>query len=181
LWVSTFARRGPDGDFVFLPVYETWQMGWGIAMGLSTLAYVACTIAFCHWMYRAYKDAQRITPPGLLRSKPWWVVVSWFVPLVFFVQPYLHMRQLWQASDVRASTLADLQAIGMPTEFRLWWFLWLVGMISTAVEGEGVSYYVQTVLSCVADVAAALLAVRIVGTITERLTHKMHVLSAEQQ
>lgn len=74
------------------------------------------------WFYQAGQNADRLGAAGR-RWAPIWGVLAWIIPLAHIVLPFLYTRELWQASDPKASA-NDWRERRLPGWFWLWWAAW---------------------------------------------------------
>ena len=124
---------------------------------------IATALAFLVWEYRLVGNIPSLGG-GTPRWSPAWSVIWWFVPVAFFVMPYVVMRDI---------TLRLAWTRSKPTRLVLaWWMAWVLslitGQVSNAVLSETGS--LDTALnwlevSSVTSVIAAALAIRVVRRI----------------
>jgi hypothetical protein len=94
---------------MILPVIGCIGMLSGIISGILLLV----------WSYRSYKNLYAFNTQGL-KFSPIFASVSWIIPVVNFVLPYLIALEMWKASDPEASTVGWKQSkMGMLVIF--WW------------------------------------------------------------
>ncbi|WP_232491920.1 DUF4328 domain-containing protein [Novosphingobium kaempferiae] len=84
----------------------------GVVSLVWVLAFAACMVSVCMWVYRAHANLFAAELDGL-EFTPAWSVGWFFVPFAFWFKPFQAMRELWNASHL----LADDEAA--PTERRL--------------------------------------------------------------
>jgi hypothetical protein len=89
------------------------------AGGFWLLVFIATGVVWLVWQHRAQANAQHLTTKKLTFS-PGWAVGWWFIPLANLVQPFLAVRELWQASGGTGS----LEEGTWPV-LVLWWIAWL--------------------------------------------------------
>ena len=78
----------------------------------------ACVIT---WMYQCHRNLTALGH-GELDSKPIWVVLCWFVPLMNFFCPYQVMQEIWRRSDPDAIDAEPDPGTPLVTS---WWLTWL--------------------------------------------------------
>ncbi len=87
--------------------------------GFWLLVFIATVVVWLVWQYRAQVNAQHLTT-NKLKFSPGWAVGWWFIPFANLVQPFLAVRELWQASGATGS----LEEGTWPV-LVLWWITWL--------------------------------------------------------
>lgn len=101
-----------------------------LALGLATLAMMACVlasvVAVSVWVYLAH-DNLRALGLAELKYAPGWAVGSFFVPVVNLVVPFQAMRNLYNRSMGEDAHLAHESA----PDVSSWWTCYIVG---TAVQ-----------------------------------------------
>lgn len=154
-------------------VYSEWERlyRWSDVATMST--FVACGVVFILWFRRARINAEVFAPDGhsLVRG---WAVWGWLVPVVNLWIPRRVALDIWSASTTGAHLgQAPRQSSGL---VNAWWTLWVVSTVPTALatwshaKAEGPAETRQalalTLLSVLLDIAAAVLAVRVVRRLT---------------
>ena len=140
--------------------------------GLYVLVYIATVICFGRWIVRAHRAVRTLGAGGMTIS-PGWAVGYFFIPFVNLVRPYTAMKELWQASGSPRTWASELVSSLLP----IWWALWilsnLLGNISMRWSPEDLEGYraltVFNVASSVLSVVLALVALKLVKTISERI------------
>ena len=84
------------------------------------------------WMYQAHRNLPALGN-ARLDSKPIWVLVCWFVPILNLYFPYQVMSEIWWRSDPRR--LSADNAKQSDTLVRGWWAAWIVAAV-TGVWGN---------------------------------------------
>lgn len=141
-----------------------------IVLLISTLVTLITVVLFAMWIYRAAANVVAAATPGF-DFTPGWAVGWYFIPFANLVQPFLAMRQIWNASH---SGGTDLDR-GAPI-LTLWWTLWLTSNISANISMQvgfratNVEMYKLSVqIGALSSILS--LALLIVGTrLVERLT-----------
>jgi len=151
--------------------------------GLQGIFYLATAVAFLNWIYRAYRN---LTSLGVQDRKysPGWAVGWFFVPVLSLVRPFQLMLELWHGSDPSglerdaAPAGPSIQSRpGTPPLVGWWWAVFLVScvlgriVLQMSLAQHPTLDQLQTlsvllVLSDAVDVAAALLAIGVIGRIT---------------
>jgi hypothetical protein len=137
----------------------------------NTLVALTTVVIFAMWIYRA---AANIVAAGIagFDFTPAWAVGWYFVPFANLVQPFLAMRQIWNASHAGGSDIDRGDPI-----LTLWWTAWLTSNIAanisiqmsfraTSVEMVDVSLYLG-ILSSILSLVLFVVGMRLVERITE--------------
>ncbi|MEV1051229.1 DUF4328 domain-containing protein [Streptomyces sp. NPDC049887] len=165
-----YALRGAEP--VGFEVHERWESlyRWSDVATMNT--YVACGVVFILWFRRARINAEVFAPDGhrLVRG---WAVWGWLVPVVNLWIPRRVALDIWSASTPGAHLgPAPRQSSGL---VNAWWAVWIGGYVPTLAaltyaKAEGPAETRQsialTLLSVLLDIAAAVLAVRVVRRLT---------------
>lgn len=94
----------------------------------NTVVSLTTVVFFAMWIYRAAANVVTADIPGF-GFTPGWAVGWYFVPFANLVQPFVAMRQIWNASH---SGGRDLDR-GDPL-LAFWWTLWLTSNISANIS-----------------------------------------------
>ncbi|WP_447753640.1 DUF4328 domain-containing protein [Sphingopyxis fribergensis] len=94
----------------------------------NTIVSLTTVVFFAMWIYRAAANVVAADIPGF-GFTPGWAVGWYFVPFANLVQPFIAMRQIWNASHSGGSDLDR----GDPL-LTLWWTLWLTSNISANIS-----------------------------------------------
>ena len=149
----------------------------GFASLPYTPVYILTVVLFLMWVYRSYRNLSPLKARNLEFS-PGWAVGWWFVPLANFVKPFQIIRELWNESDPDFDE--DLgympSSLDTPETVGFWWAAFLISgfafrISDRMVENDGsVNKYfpVAFLVASIINAAAAILAILIVKTITER-------------
>lgn len=99
-----------------------------LALLLDALLTLVTIVVFSMWIYRAAANVVAADVAGF-NFTPGWAVGWYFVPFANLVQPFVAMRQIWNASH------ADGKEIdcGNPV-LTLWWTTWLVSNVSANIS-----------------------------------------------
>ncbi len=73
------------------------------------------------WMYQSHRNLIALGHREL-DSKPIWVVLCWFVPLMNFFSPYHVMQEIWRRSDPDAIHTEPSDDTPLITS---WWLTWI--------------------------------------------------------
>lgn len=86
--------------------------------------YIATTIVFGMWIYRANKNCRGFGAAGM-EFTPGWSVGWYFIPIANLFKPYQAMKEIWQVSSdpKRWRTEPGSPLLGW------WWGLWIIGNI----------------------------------------------------
>jgi hypothetical protein len=159
----------------------------GIILYLASL--ITAAVFFCKWMYRAHMDAlhfetgQAPTEQDAKTARVN-IVASWYIPIINLFKPYQNMTQLWFASDAKGMTKPEARAAKVPVEIRVWWACWIGALILDRIGG-GKVITVEINEAALAGytvlrVVAGILLIKIMKTITERMEHRIHMVTAQR-
>lgn len=104
---------------------------------VSTIASIYMIVSFSSlilfyiWFYKAYKNLPSLGGKELLFSARW-VVLRFFIPILWFYQPYQATREIWKSSDprIQESDKNTRKQMSTPSLIKAWWALWIIsGMI----------------------------------------------------
>ncbi len=137
----------------------------------SSLLNIITVIIFAMWIYRAAANVIAAIITGF-DFTPGWAVGWYFVPFANLVQPFLAMRQIWNASHFGGSDLDRGDPI-----LTLWWTAWLTSNItanismqlawrSTSADMYDVSLYLG-IASSILSLVLVVVGMRLVERITE--------------
>jgi hypothetical protein len=119
--------RGEDLSFETVDDSDTLVIGINALQALSQLAVGVLLIV---WLFRAYKNLQRL---GVwrLRYDPGWVVGAWFIPFFNLWRPKQILNDVWRGSEPAPGPrrLEDHPRVGAVV--HLWWAGWV--LVSTLV------------------------------------------------
>jgi hypothetical protein len=87
-------------------------------------------VVFSMWIYRAAANVVAAGVAGF-DFTPGWAVGWYFIPFANLVQPFVAMRQIWNASHSGASDLDRGDPI-----LTLWWTLWLTSNITANISAQ---------------------------------------------
>jgi hypothetical protein len=102
---------------------------------LASPVIIANVVVFCMWTYRAYKNLYLLGARGLSHSAGW-AVGFLFIPIVNLCKPYFVYREMWKASERKAS-LEDPYAWKTRSGgvwVSLWWAARIIALL--AVIGD---------------------------------------------
>ncbi len=175
----------PDGAAAVYDLAERW------ILFVVLPSYVGCVISFLMWFYRAHRNLNALGNDEL-EYKSGWTIWGFFIPFLNLVRPFQMMRETWHGSDPTllgqsASFVQDGVQRGTPTLVGWWWGTFLaMGMLSRASKRLGrrienlpnpsdadFQFYAwATLAGSVIAILAAILAVRLVWTITRMQTQR---------
>jgi hypothetical protein len=145
-----------------------------VIQALVFLLFAAGAIVFIGWLWAAYKNIDVVAPSERRYSESW-AIFGWFVPILALVRPMKVVNDVWYAGS-RDSVGAQPSAV-----ILFWWcswlLLWVLGVIARASEEATTpeAFRTGTIVSIVGDsvaIVAALLAIAVVRTLTNRLDEK---------
>lgn len=128
----------------------------GIAALVYLVVLAATAVVFIVWMWRSVKNNEllgRIRP----RYTAGWSIGGWFIPIGNLWIPVRIMHDLWQGSDPEVSNSRDWRGLRRTALVGWWWGSYLVSRTLSV-----------TVVGMVASVPAAILAIVLVRSITDR-------------
>ena len=177
-------------EFVFFPTGDVSEMssdpvalliGFAeLGLGLAQVAiYIATIVVFLMWLHRSYENLPALgVSPRDLKYSSGWAVGSFFVPFVNLVVPYRAVVELWGKSAPHATRMFG--QLSAPEFIKQWWALWIISNIVNniysrmVIQSEAPSVLSLTfgVLSDVLDIAAAMLAIKVVREIDRRQTER---------
>ena len=88
-------------------------------------------ILFYIWFYKAYKNLPALGGKEL-RFSARWVILRFFIPILWFYQPYQATREIWKVSDPQTHESDKIirKQMNTPGLIKGWWALWIItGMI----------------------------------------------------
>jgi Domain of unknown function (DUF4328) len=167
----------------------------GMAAIFTVLVFVATVIVFLIWEHRAISN---LPPLGVPRPEisSRWAVGSWFVPILTLWVPFQIVRYIWRKSDpdtVNADGWSSAWNYSGDGDFTLkvWWGFWIaagiVGRLSYRLSLRANDLSEQTLSSWVVifasilSGAAALLAISVVRSVTDRQEERYRRLLAASQ
>lgn len=142
-----------------------------VVLLVSSLLAIITVVLFAMWIYRAAANIVAAKVTGF-DFTPGWAVGWYFVPFANLVQPFLAMRQIWNASHAGSSDLDRGDPI-----LTLWWTAWLTSNItanismqlvwrSTSAEMYEVSLYLG-IASSILDLVLFVVGMRLIERIAE--------------
>jgi len=162
---------------------------WLIGM-LHLVSFLGTSLAFLSWLHRANQNLPSLGNRDL-KYTPGWAVGGFFVPFLNLVQPFRVMRELWHGSDPTGLE-RDLSSGRPPIRDQLaappmlvgWWACFLLsaffGRVAARLAGSTVEQLqlvsVMQVVSDVLEVPSVVLAITLVGRITEWQTERAELL-----
>jgi hypothetical protein len=101
------------------------------------VVFLLTIIFFCLWLWRAARTVRRLGVT-LSHLRPSTAVTSFFVPLMWWWQPYATVRTIWQA----AMDPNDWDNVAISQSLPLWWIMW-IGQWVAAVAVVGIEMVVM--------------------------------------
>ncbi|MFD5065475.1 DUF4328 domain-containing protein [Streptomyces sp. NPDC058394] len=159
------------------PGVENGRFYYDLSGLLQSLLYLSTGIVYVCWLYRL-RDNAEVFAPGTHRRGRSWTGWSWLIPVVNLWFPRRITLDIWDASRPVGPYAPNRPGHGL---INLWWGFWLAGGF-VALAGGAVYDTAESIgqtnvglglvmLSDLLDVVCAVLAVRLVRT----LTHMQHV------
>ena len=151
---------------------------------------IPAVIFFCVWLHSVVRNM-----PALGARDPRWspagAVVRSFIPFLNLVHPLWSTLEAWRGADpeTRWIDARARKAIRAPLLISAWWALWLIGavtsqvasrMSSSADTGTQVTGLALDIVSNLALIGAAVLAVLVVREVTARQDHKNELIAGAQ-
>ncbi len=163
---------------------------------VTTLTWDVAMVLFLVWLHRALANTAVLGAPSRFRG--WKAVVLFFIPIVWFVGPYLVMRDLLLRSDpgplpdapvYRARDVADYrggerEAVAPPTwaypaPLLAWWGLFVLRLFGAPwLPVFVVSRAVDAAVSCLSDAAAAVACAMVIRAVGARQRERLRRLEA---
>jgi hypothetical protein len=159
-----------------------------VGNGITFLAWFVCGVLFIVWTHRTYGNLAPLGASGM-RFRQGWAVAGWLVPVLAMWRPRQILGDAWRASDGALPASANRTEWGsrsVPRLLTAWWVLWIAGACAERLSlslGDGTVDSARATLAVrvgggVCLVAAALLAVWVVGALTGRQQARARVLGA---
>jgi len=136
-------------------------------------------IFFIRWFHAAYKNLRVLDQPKL-RFGDGWAIGSWFVPILNLWRPKQIANDIWRGSDPNAPRgIGEWKNYPVAPLLGLWWAAWIVTNVlgnfvgRLWLEGDDTADDIRTadyvdLVSSVAEIVAAVLAILVVRAITRR-------------
>ncbi len=146
------------------------------ARAARDLVTVGMGVAFIVWLYRAYRNVERLTP-YLARYRPRWVIGACIVPICNLFQPKQIVDETWRMSEPAEPTAAPDAGARVPTFLHIWWAAALtssicVGLCRVISRGTSLGHLRTAtwfdLVGSIAGTLAAALATIVVDQITKR-------------
>jgi hypothetical protein len=163
------AAEIPEGAaLAYLAIYTLLGLG-------MLMAYITTVVCFCIWIHRANRNARALGAEGMVFT-PGWSVGWFFVPIMNLFKPFQATREIYQASEPKASG-SDWMNVPVSPLLGWWWAAWLLSNFTAQFELRmslsddpalmQVSSWVG-VASSILGAAAALLAMKVIRSIHQR-------------
>jgi len=157
-------------------------------VGIDALLFLISAALFIGWFFQAYKNLRRLGVQNM-RYGDGWAIGSWFVPILSLVRPKQMANDIWRGSERGVEVSSGWRLVPVPSIVHWWWGLFLLqgllvymgqtmtqgGYDKLARFGELSSGFSQiksgTTIDAIGDIAgiaAAVVAILVVSTITER-------------
>lgn len=166
-----------DGENVTVAELAASDDRQAVIGGIQFLLFVITAIFFLRWFSEAYRNVSRYGASGLPLSEGW-AIGAWFVPVLNLFQPKRIANTIHRASDpeLHVPVGQSWRPVAIPAIYQLWWAAWIGSNLLGLAARGGNSPTPQDVLDSssmligadVASVLAALLAVLVVRSATER-------------
>lgn len=93
----------------------------------SMIAAFSSLVIFYVWFYKAYKNLPSLGGTELLFSARW-VILRFFIPILWFYQPYQATKEIWKSSDhrIRESDKTVRKQMSTPSLIKVWWAFWII-------------------------------------------------------
>jgi hypothetical protein len=142
------------------------------AQFLYLVAALVAMVLFLRWFHRAYRNLDELAP-GSRRYGTGWAIGAWFFPILNLWRPKKIANDVW-----RGSAPDPAEAGRPPLVFALWWATWLATTFTLTFSGfvdeDTLTAHRDSdwadLASSVFDIAAAVLAIVVVRTLTSRET-----------
>lgn len=166
---------------------SVWLLLQGVVYLFQFPVYIATVIGFLMWVHRAHSNLQFLRPEQL-NFTPGWAVGWWFIPFANLVKPFQAVREIWSESDPDATPGGSIFSAAMhsaPTYMAAWWGFWIVSNIlanitSNVYDPERNDTVAISgglfVVTSIATVIAAALAIKVVRDTTSRQDQRFRVL-----
>lgn len=159
------------GDIVVgNPAPSPMEQLYSVVLLANAAVALITVVAFAMWIYRAAANVVVAGVPGF-NFTPGWAVGWYFIPFANLIQPFVAMRQIWNASHGGTSDLDRGDPI-----LTLWWTAWLTSNInanisvqmsfrSTSAEMYDVSLYLG-IASSILSLVLLIVGIRLIERIT---------------
>ena len=166
--------------------------GWlGLTYVSMLLFWIVAAGLFIAWLFRAYKNVQALGARQM-RFGNGWVIGGWFVPILTLWRPKQIVNDVWRASD--AALPADAPSARwvehpVPPLINAWWALFILGEVITRISlqtgtstlSDARAGTIVDLIWCVVQIAAGVLAIRLVTLTTRRVQARAERISALPQ
>lgn len=126
--VSLLDKLNGDPDSVAQSTVESSDTFVRVTAGFNGVAFVAVAVLFIVWLWQARTNAG-IYSPDVMGLPVGWVIGGWFIPLAWWVLPFLVAR------DTHVGTTRGLrdrpQSVGVLT--GVWWLFWVASGVTALV------------------------------------------------
>jgi hypothetical protein len=127
---ARYADRVRTGRVAYVEsVARQWDHRAIVANNVLFLLILVTGALFITWHYRLLRKLERICSEPL-RHSPGWAIGGWFVPLLNLIRPKQMINDTWRSASPPAP------ARRIPVSFHLWWVLWVLSSVITAVAGQ---------------------------------------------
>lgn len=177
-----------DDGGSFREIHDAYR-SYAILTTLWELGVLVSGGVFIAWFFRAYKNLARLGVANL-RFRSGWAIGAWFVPIFNMIRPKQIANDIWRGSEPGVDTSVRWRLEPVPSLVHWWWGLflvqWIVIYIGQQLTTSGYHRYtvlydfdsglsklgtgtVIEILGSIAAVAGAVLAIKVVARMTERL------------
>jgi|GEM_PF-2080511 len=157
-------------------------------VAIDGLLFLLSAALFIGWFFQAYKNLRRLGVQNM-RYGNGWAIGSWFVPILSLVRPKQMANDIWRGSERGVEVSSGWRLVPVPSIVHWWWGLFLLqgalvywgqtmtqgGYDKLTTFGELSSGFSQIktgttvdVIGDIAGIAAAVVAILVVSSITER-------------
>lgn len=154
-----------------------------------SVAFLVTAGVFISWFFRAYKNLARLGVENM-RFGAGWAIGAWLIPIFNLIRPKQIANDVWSGSDPGADVSARWRLGSPPSLMNWWWGLFVGYWVITNIGGRmNAAGYIDfrsftsfdsglsliktgsaiSIVGSIAAVAAAVLAIKVVSRITERL------------
>lgn len=178
-----------DGEYMSL-----WLLFIGLISILEFFLYAVTAVLFLMWLFRVYKNLPPLRAANL-EFTPGWAIGWWFIPFANLVKPFQVVREAWRESDPDFDPNVNFLSSGTgsaPSLFGFWWAFWIISNITSNIAARlmddsgtkaSEGFIAAWIIASVSSMIAALLAILVVRSITQRQDerfqnlHKLQVYS----
>jgi len=99
-----------------------------VLSGVYTIIAFTSMIIFFIWFYKTYRNLPSLRAKELHYSARW-VILRFFIPILWFYQPYRATKDIWKSSEpnIAESDKHSRDQMKTPILIKFWWAFWIVG------------------------------------------------------